>query len=86
MIHYDAIGSGNTIMKNTFWRDELASKTDILCFDTGAAGLKDQFPCLVKRGISDHADSHSTDEWRGYAAMTAAAYGKDLLNPTGYQT
>jgi nucleoside phosphorylase len=80
MIHYGAIGSGNTMMKDPFWRDELASKRDILCFDTGAAGLTDQFPCLVIRGISDYADSHSTDEWRGYAAMTAAAYGKDLLS------
>ncbi|KAL4813167.1 hypothetical protein BDW67DRAFT_188021 [Aspergillus spinulosporus] len=80
MIHYGVIGTSNTMMKDPFCRDEFASKGDILCFDTGAAVLMDHVPCLIIHGISDYADSHSTDEWRGYAAMTAAAYGKDLLS------
>ena len=37
------------------------------------------FPCLVIRGISDYADSHPTKRWQGYAAATAAAYAKELL-------
>lgn len=37
------------------------------------------FPYLVIRGICDYADSHKNKEWQGYAAMTAAAYTKDLL-------
>jgi nucleoside phosphorylase len=44
-----------------------------------AAGLMDDFPCLVIRGISDYADSHKNDHWQGYAA-TAAAYAKELLS------
>jgi aromatic ring-opening dioxygenase LigB subunit len=35
---------------------------------------------LVIRGICDYADTHKNKEWQGYAAMTAAAYAKDLLD------
>lgn len=37
------------------------------------------FPCLIIRGICDYADSHKSKEWQGFAAMTAAAYARDLL-------
>ncbi|KAH6625498.1 ankyrin repeat protein, partial [Boeremia exigua] len=43
-----------------------------------AAGLMNNFPCLVIRGISDYADSHKNDRWQPYAAATAAAYAKEL--------
>jgi hypothetical protein len=44
-----------------------------------AAGLMDNFPCLVIRGICDYADSHKNKRWQVYAAATAAAYAKELL-------
>lgn len=37
------------------------------------------FPCLIIRGKCDYSDSHKNKMWQGYAAMTAAAYAKDLL-------
>lgn len=40
----------------------------------------DSFPCLVIRGICDYADSHKNKIWQPYAAATAAAYAKELLN------
>ncbi|KAL9095203.1 MAG: hypothetical protein Q9165_002459 [Trypethelium subeluteriae] len=43
------------------------------------AGLMNDFPCLVIRGISDYADSHKNDHWHSYAAAAAAAYAKELL-------
>ncbi|KAL7921712.1 hypothetical protein ACQKWADRAFT_295058 [Trichoderma austrokoningii] len=52
---------------------------DILCFDSAASALMDDFPCVVIRGICDYSDSHHNDLWQGYAAMTAAAYAKNLL-------
>jgi hypothetical protein len=45
-----------------------------------AAGLMDDFPCLVIRGVCDYADSHKNDVWHGYAAATAAAYAKEFLS------
>jgi hypothetical protein len=44
-----------------------------------AAGLMDHFPCVVVRGICDYSDTHKNDVWQGYAAATAAAYAKELL-------
>ena len=44
-----------------------------------AAGLMNNFPCLVVSGISDYADSHKSYVWQRYAALTSAAYAKELL-------
>ncbi|KAK6507970.1 hypothetical protein TWF481_006390 [Arthrobotrys musiformis] len=78
-IHYGLIASANQLMKNAIIRDRLAKENNILCFEMEAAGLMNQFPCLVIRGICDYSDSHKNKEWQGYAAMAAAAYAKDLL-------
>lgn len=78
-IHYGPIGSANTLMKNASRRDELSKRYGILCFEMEAAGLMNQLPCLVIRGICDYADSHKNKLWQGYAAMTAAPYTKNLL-------
>ncbi|KAL7957331.1 ankyrin repeat-containing domain protein [Trichoderma compactum] len=79
MIHYGLIASGNQLMKDALIRDQLASEKDVLCFEMEAAGLMNHFPCLVIRGICDYSDSHKNDIWQGYAAMTAAAYAKDVI-------
>ncbi|KAK6536091.1 hypothetical protein TWF281_000337 [Arthrobotrys megalospora] len=79
-VHYGLIASGNQLMKDAEIRNILATEADVLCFEMEAAGLMNQFPCLVIRGICDYADSHKNKEWQGYAAMAAAAYAKDLLS------
>lgn len=66
-------------MKDAFVRDQLAKEKDVSCFEMEAAGLMNQFPCLVTRGICNYSDSHKNKEWQSYAAMTAAVYAKDLL-------
>jgi nucleoside phosphorylase len=78
-IHYGLIASANQVMKDASIRDKLIAEKEVLCFEMVAAGLMNQFPCLVIRGICDYSDSHKNKEWRGYAAMAAAAYTKDLL-------
>ncbi|GAB1211414.1 hypothetical protein ATERTT37_000528 [Aspergillus terreus] len=45
-----------------------------------SAGIMDQLPCLVIRGICDYCDSHKQKNWQGYAALAAAAYAKNLLS------
>lgn len=79
-IHYGTIASANQLMKDAVIRDKLAEEKNVLCFEMEAAGLMNHFPCLVIRGICDYSDSHKNKEWQGYAAMTAAAYAKDLLS------
>ncbi|KAL7972114.1 hypothetical protein HDV63DRAFT_402762 [Trichoderma sp. SZMC 28014] len=78
-VHYGLIASANQVMKDALIRDKLSTEKDVLCFEMEAAGLMNNFPCLVIRGICDYSDSHKSKEWQGYAAMTAAAYAKDLL-------
>jgi nucleoside phosphorylase len=80
VIHYGLIASGNQVIKHGGTRDKLGQELGILCFEIEAAGLMDNFPCLVIRGICDYADSHKNKQWQGYAAATAAAYAKELLS------
>lgn len=78
-IHYGIIASGNQVVKDAVVRDRLRYQFEALCVEMEAAGLMNHFPCLIIRGICDYADSHKNDTWHRYAAMTAAAYGKELL-------
>ncbi|RGP55653.1 hypothetical protein FSPOR_11992, partial [Fusarium sporotrichioides] len=78
-VHHGLIASSNMLLKNAGVRDKWAAKAGVLCFEMEAAGLMNDFPCVVVRGICDYADSHKNDKWQGYAAMTAAAYAKELL-------
>ena len=78
-IHYGLIASANQLMKDAKVRDQYATEMNVLCFEMEAAGLTNHFPSLVIRGICDYSDTHKNKTWQGYAAMTAAAYAKDLL-------
>ncbi|KAJ5504600.1 Tetratricopeptide-like helical [Penicillium fimorum] len=79
VVHYGLIASGNQVMKSATTRDDVARKLNILCFEMEAAGLMDQLPCLVIRGVCDYCDSHKHKRWQGYAALTAATYTRALL-------
>ena len=80
MVHYGLIASADKLMKDATARDSLVKKENVLCFEMEAAGLMDNFPCVVIRGICDYSDTHKNDVWQGYAAAAAAAYAKGLLN------
>lgn len=84
--HYGIIASGNYIIKDGRIREQLRLETGALCYETEAAGLTTDFPCIVIRGISDYADSHRNKQWQGYAALAAASYTKELLGyiPVGH--
>ncbi|KAF7171284.1 hypothetical protein CNMCM6106_005681 [Aspergillus hiratsukae] len=79
IIHYGLIASANQVVKDGRRRDQLAQDLGVYCVEMEAAGLMNDFPCLVIRGICDYADSHKNKEWQGYAAAVAAAYAKELL-------
>ncbi|CAG8975776.1 hypothetical protein HYALB_00009297 [Hymenoscyphus albidus] len=78
-IHYGKIASGGSVIKKASDRDHLGKRDNAICFDMEAAGLMDDFPCLVVRGICDYSDSHKNKNWQPYAAAVAAAYAKELL-------
>ncbi|KAI9151499.1 Nephrocystin-3 [Paramyrothecium foliicola] len=87
-IHYGLIASGNQVIKSGRLRDQIsASLGGVLCFEMEAAGLMNELPCVVIRGICDYADAHKQKVWQEYAAAVAAAYTKELITalPTGIQ-
>jgi len=45
----------------------------------GSSRLDKLLPLYSDSGICDYSDSHKNKDWQGYAAVTAAAYAKDLL-------
>ncbi len=77
--HYGTIASGNLVIRDGLKRDKLQKEHGILCFEMEAAGLMNTFPCLAIRGICDYSDSYKNKSWQPYAAATAAAYAKVLL-------
>jgi nucleoside phosphorylase len=81
-VHYGLIASGNQVVKDAEFRDEINKDLggNVLCFAMEAAGLMNDFPCLVIRGICDYADSHKNKDWQEHAAAVAAAFTKELLS------
>ncbi len=78
-VHYGVIATGALEFASGVARDRASAALGAICFEREAAGLMENFPCLVIRGVADYADSHKNARWRGYAAGTAAAFAKELL-------
>ncbi|KAK6495564.1 hypothetical protein TWF481_002612 [Arthrobotrys musiformis] len=75
-IHYGAIALVDDRVANGGQRDRIAKDLGAICFQTGNHPPH----CLLIRGICDYSDSHQGEEaWQRYAAATAAAYAKELL-------
>lgn len=78
-IFHGVIASGNRVMRNARARDDTSREHSVLCFEMEAAGMMDNLQCLPIRGICDYSDSHKNKDWQRYAAATAAAYARELL-------
>ncbi|KAM0259057.1 hypothetical protein ACHAQJ_003558 [Trichoderma viride] len=79
LIHFGMIVSGDLVMKSGYHRDEIASREKAIAFEMEGAGVWDNFPTVVIKGVCDYADSHKNKTWQRYAAATAAACMKAFL-------
>lgn len=80
IVHFGLIASGDTVVKSGQERDEIAAREAVIAFDTeGVAGVWDNFPCVVIKGVCHYADGHKNEEWQSYAGATAAACMKAFL-------
>ncbi|KAL1962579.1 hypothetical protein VTN77DRAFT_9372 [Rasamsonia byssochlamydoides] len=79
VVHYGVIATSSVVVKHAPTREAIRQKHRAICLEMEAAGLMNNFPCVVIRGISDYADSHKNNLWQPYAAATAAACAKELL-------
>lgn len=78
-VFYGTIGSGDVLMRNQRRRDELRDRYDLIGLEMEAAGVMNNLPAGVIRGVSDYADGHKTKDWQPYAAAVAAVYAKSIL-------
>lgn len=80
-IHYGLVASGNQVVKDAVVRDRIDQTLggNVLCIEMEAAGLMNNFPCIVVRGICDFADLHKKKDWQDYAAAVSAACAKEVL-------
>ena len=79
MVHYGKIASGNQVVISGEYRDKIAAQEKVIAFEMEGAGVWDNFPCIVIKGVCDYADSHKSYDWQSYAATTATAVAKAFL-------
>ncbi|KAH8801347.1 nucleoside phosphorylase domain-containing protein [Xylogone sp. PMI_703] len=78
-IHFGRIGSSDLVMKSSLHRDRIATQEKLLGYEMEGAGVWDNFPTIVVKGVCDYADSHKNKKWQKFASVTAAACAKALL-------
>ncbi|KAL9095520.1 MAG: hypothetical protein Q9165_002391 [Trypethelium subeluteriae] len=79
-VHFGLIASGDQVIRDACYRDQLAEENGIIAFEMEGAGTWDNFPTIVIKGVCDYADSHKTKIWQPHAAAVAAACTKALLD------
>ncbi|KAJ5099348.1 purine and uridine phosphorylase, partial [Penicillium argentinense] len=78
-IHFGRIASGDTVMKSGVDRDRIAAEDNVIAFEMEGAGICNNLPCIVVKGVCDYADSHKDKVWQKHTAGAAAACMKSLL-------
>ena len=78
-VHFGNIASSNQLQISAVERNRVQQEHEAICFEMEAAGVLEERPCVVVRGICDYADSHKNKGWQDYAAATAVACAKGLL-------
>lgn len=78
-LHIGKVASADTVMKSGEHRDQIARKEKVIGFEMEGAGVWDNIPCIIIKGICDYADSHKHKKWQDHAAETAACGLKVFL-------
>jgi hypothetical protein len=78
-IHFGRLACGNQVMKSGLHRDRIARLEGAIGFEMEGAGTWDYLPTIMVKSVCDYADSHKNKDWQEYAAATAAACTKALL-------
>lgn len=84
-IHVGGIGSADRVMRSGEARDKIAKRDDVIAFEMEGAGVWDEIPCIIVKGVSDYADSHKQKDWQNYAAGVAASAVKAILSGPYFQ-
>ena len=57
----------------------MRDRYQIIGVEMEAAGIMNQIPVAVIRGVCDYGDEYKNSEWQPYAAAMATAYAKTIL-------
>lgn len=79
-VHIGLVASGDKVMKSATERDSLSKEEGVIAFDMEGAGVWDELPCIIVKGVCDYADSHKNKKWQQFSAATAASAAKALLS------
>lgn len=79
-VHIGTIASADTVMKSGEDRDRIVRSERVLGFEMEGAGVWDNIPCIVIKGVCDYADSHKSKDWQDYAAAVGACAAKSFLS------
>ncbi|KAL4978734.1 hypothetical protein BDW66DRAFT_11281 [Aspergillus desertorum] len=79
-LHFGMLASGDSVMMSSKVRDSIAEQERVIGFEMEGAGVWDQFPCILVKGVSDYADSHKSKGWQYFAAASAAACMRAILD------
>ncbi|KAJ3495458.1 hypothetical protein NLG97_g3384 [Lecanicillium saksenae] len=77
-IWYGSIGSIEKLPKD-LRRNWSVDDRSLIGLEMDAAAVINVIPVAVIRGVSDYCDGHKNKGWQPYAAATAAAYAKAVL-------
>ncbi|KAH0491049.1 hypothetical protein TgHK011_002495 [Trichoderma gracile] len=78
-IWFGTIGSGDTVMRSGQDRDTLASEENMIAFEMEAAGIWEELPSIVIKGVFDYGDSHKNKRWQAFASATAACATRAIV-------
>ncbi|PNP51401.1 hypothetical protein THARTR1_08051 [Trichoderma harzianum] len=83
-IFFGAIGSGDMVMKSGEDWDALAERENVIALEMEAAGMWDEVPSLVIKGVFDYGDSHKNKQWQAFASATAACVARAVIERFGW--
>ncbi|KAB8220706.1 nucleoside phosphorylase domain-containing protein [Aspergillus novoparasiticus] len=78
-LHFGNFASEEIVMDYAEDPDEIAQLEYVIAFETKAVGAWDNLPCMIVKGVRDYADGYVSEEWEQYAAATAVACAKAIL-------
>ncbi|KAH7140353.1 nucleoside phosphorylase domain-containing protein [Dactylonectria estremocensis] len=79
IIHVGSVASGDVVMKSGEDRDEIGGEEGIIAFEMEGAGMWEEIPSIIIKGVCNYADCHKNKIWQNFADATAAAASKAVL-------
>lgn len=79
LIHFGAFSSADQVIRSSKHRDAMNAADGVIGFEMEGAGVWDNFPTVIIKGVCDYADSHKNKKFQRYAAAAAAACSKAFL-------